>query len=204
MNRKSKMSIFDSVKKWLFKGINVVKGKKEMYVGLGISLTVLGWIMVNNIKNSGPHDRRLRIFTRILGKPKINCGGFGDDVDNGRMNELKNALEEYIENGEDVATQMNIFVDNKEKLNYFVCDKKRYPDFDVNSLVPIYSSTKNVAAILILIAVKNKWLSYNDRIIQYWPEFPTKMQTFITTKDGIEFTDVNEPKYITVADVLRL
>ena len=197
------MSVLDSVKKVLSKGMQTMKDNKEICVALGVSLTILSGIMVNNIKNSAPHDTKLRIFTKIFGKPNINANGNGDDINNTKINEIKSALKEYIKNGEDVATQINIFVDNKEKLNYFVSDKNRYPNYDVNSLHTIFSSTKNIAAILILIAVKNKWLSYNDRIIQYWPEFPTKMQTYITTKDGIEFTDVDEPKYITVADLLR-
>eukprot|EP01084_Bolivina_argentea_P157826 275016_1 len=113
----------------------------------------------------------------------INCpvaksyGTIHDDKNTNSiyLQPLKQLMQQWIRNGYSTGTQLSVFINNKEKLNIFARDDVRYPKLDHNSLFPVFSTTKNFAAMLIGVAVQNKWIkSYNDPVINYWPQFPTK------------------------------
>lgn len=89
--------------------------------------------------------------------------------------QLTNILKSWVEKGFLTGAQVSIFVNNDEIFNFFVANELELPKFDDNSLVPVFSCTKNFAAIMIAIAIKNGWInSYDDKITDYWPEFPTR------------------------------
>ena len=63
------------------------------------------------------------------------------------------------------------------------------PRFDQNSAIPIFSTTKNFAAMLMGVALQNEWIeSYDDEVIKHWPEFPTK-RVIIEFDDWTQFLD---------------
>ena len=199
------MSVFwKEFKKWLFHSFGIIEQNRKVIIIGGGSLCFVCGIILNNIRNSGPHDRKLKLFTGIFGRASIKYGGNGDDYDHETIKSIRNIMNDYVMNGEDIGTQINLFVGNKEKLNYFVVDKNRYPNYNENSLNTIFSCTKNICALLIGVAFKEKWISsYNARMNKYWPEFPTKARKFKISGDDVEFIEMKEPVYVTVADVLR-
>lgn len=51
-----------------------------------------------------------------------------------------------------------------------------------DTLVPVYSTTKGVAALLIGVAVSRGWLRYEARVAEYWPEFAQNGKAEITVR----------------------
>ena len=89
--------------------------------------------------------------------------------------ELQQILSSWIENGYSSAFQLSLFINNEEKLNFYIKNDVKYPKFDDTSIVQIFSSGKTFAAIMINIAIENGWIeSYNNYINKYWPKYPTK------------------------------
>ena len=106
--------------------------------------------------------------------------------ENPHKQELAKLFESWVNNGFSTGAQLSTFVNNDEVLNFYVKDDAKYPNFDEKSIVTIFSCTKNFAATLIAIAIKHGWInSYNDKIVDYWPEFPT-------TRLLLSFEDYND------------
>eukprot|EP01084_Bolivina_argentea_P192915 331081_1 len=188
--------------------LNKLKNKKKVIASAAAFTFFAAWV-INNIKKSGPHNTTSYILSGgVIGSPKLKTGE--RKIDNKQIfNDLKSVLADYIRHGQDIGTQISVFIKNKEQLNYYAVDKNRFPDYNVSSLHTIFSSTKNISALLIAIAVNNKWInSYDDNIHKYWPEFPTKSQFFKVTKDNkgnrkLIFEDCENEKYLTISDILR-
>eukprot|EP01084_Bolivina_argentea_P161006 280312_1 len=168
--------------------------------------TVMSSILLYRIHHGSPH---YFASCTLFGSncPNIRDGG---SVVNGNFINIQNVLKDFVQNGEDTASQISIFINNKCELNYYAVDSNRYPNYNETSLHTIYSSTKNVAAVLIAIAINNSWIkSYDDKIIDYWPQFPTKQQYIHLSRDNktgqeiLQFESIKDEKYITIADVLR-
>jgi CubicO group peptidase (beta-lactamase class C family) len=51
-----------------------------------------------------------------------------------------------------------------------------------DTLVPVYSTTKGVAALLLAVAASRGWLRYEGRVAQYWPEFAQNGKAEITVR----------------------
>lgn len=63
-------------------------------------------------------------------------------------------------------------------------DKKRKaPDFNQDSLLPVFSSGKTVGSVLIAILVDQGLLDYNEPVAKYWPEFANNGKDKILLKD---------------------
>jgi len=56
-------------------------------------------------------------------------------------------------------------------------------DFNGDSLINVFSSTKSVTAIVMGMAYERGWFKYSDKIGQHWPEFATKGKEEITIAD---------------------
>eukprot|EP01084_Bolivina_argentea_P159956 278594_1 len=171
-------------------------------------LSILSSILIYRIHNGAPHH--LTSCTLLaINCPKIKEGGpiYGG---NNKFISLQNTLKSFVETGQDIASQICIYVDNKNELDYFVADSNRFPNYNSSSLTTIFSSTKNIAALLMAVAVDNGWInSYNDKVIDYWHAFPIKSQIVYLNNDNntgeqiYKFEPIKELKYITIADVLR-
>lgn len=186
--------------------LETAKANKEVIAASCAASTVLvAWIL-NNIKRSGPHHRLAYILTRLLSKPCVKSGGSKIDDPDPNLTAIKDTLSDYILNGEDIGTQFSLWIDNKEILNYYAVDENVYPDYNESSLTLIYSSTKNVAAMLTSIAVNNGWIkSYDDEVIEYWPKFPTKARYLYKDKKtgNIAFESISDDKRLHICDILR-
>lgn len=78
--------------------------------------------------------------------------------------------------------------------------------WEESTLVPVYSTTKGVAALVIAIAASQGWLDYDAPVARYWPEFASKGKAAITVRQlvsheaGLVLLDEEIP-YETVRDL---
>ena len=118
-----------------------------------IAVLFLSFI-AHNIRKSGPHHKTAYILTRLFQQPNVKSGG--SKINDPKFNKIKEILKDFIKNGQDVGTQISLYVNHEEKLNYYAVDRNRFPFYNENSLHTIFSSTKNITALLISIAINNK------------------------------------------------
>lgn len=78
--------------------------------------------------------------------------------------------------------------------------------WEEDTLVPVYSTTKGIAAIALAIASSRGWLDYDAKVARYWPEFAQHGKSEITVRQllgheaGLVLLDEELP-YETVADL---
>ena len=202
---KSKMSSY------LRSVLKSVKKNKNGVIATAAGISLLTAFVINNIRKSHPHETTLCVLTGglLLGSPLIKSGETKQSQSksnkNKKLNDIKSVLIDYIKNGQDIGSQISIFIKNKEILNFYAADSNRCINYNDYSLHTIFSSTKNIQALLIGIAINKGWIeSYDDNVIKYWPKFPTKQQFYQVKNEEIIFDEIEkEPKYIKISDVLR-
>lgn len=87
---------------------------------------------------------------------------------------LKQIMQNWVRQGYSEAAQLSVYIKNKERVNLFARDDRKNPKFNQNSIISIFSSSKNFEAFLMALAVQRGWIeSYDDPVVKYWPEFPT-------------------------------
>eukprot|EP01084_Bolivina_argentea_P071092 129284_1 len=156
---------------------------------LGSCVVIIG-IIIGIIHNSPPYlNTECVLF-------KINCPKIKSQIiqqssmqDNNGYDLITKSMKHWIQNGEEIATQINVRIKGKESFSFYATDSlKTNNNFDDKSLCTIFSNTKTFAALLIGIAIDKKWItSYDDSVTKYWRRFPT-----------------NKGKYdLKIADVLR-
>ena len=59
----------------------------------------------------------------------------------------------------------------------------RDPDYGPDSLQNIFSSSKSIVAICVALLVQRGLLSYDDRIVEHWPEFGRHGKENVTVSD---------------------
>ena len=107
--------------------------------------------------------------------PESNIYGLIDKNTNSNVQKLDTIFHSWMNDGFVTSAQASLFVENEEVLNYHIKDLSRRPNFDETSLLPMFSCSKNFAAIMIAVAIDKGWIhSYHDAIADYWEEFPQK------------------------------
>ena len=88
---------------------------------------------------------------------------------------LMQIMRRWVKMGYSTGSQLSVFINNEERVNIFARDDRRYPEFDHNSLLTLWSTTQNFAALSIGMAIQNGWIaSYHDAVADYWPDFPSQ------------------------------
>jgi len=95
---------------------------------------------------------------------------------------VKKIFEDNFKNGEEENSQLCVYVGGKKVIDLYgtaVGDTNYGPD----TLTNMYSSGKSIAAIVVAMLVDQGLLSYDEKIVRYWPEFGNKGKTDITLAD---------------------
>ncbi|KAI3548067.1 beta-lactamase [Colletotrichum filicis] len=90
-----------------------------------------------------------------------------------RFQEVRKQLQDNIDSGEEVGAAIAVNIDGNDVVNLWggYTDKERTQPWTKNTLVTIFSSTKTVLSLAILILVDQKVFSINDKVSKHWPEF---------------------------------
>eukprot|EP01083_Nonionella_stella_P068218 180974_1 len=121
---------------------------------ISVGIVVLS-ILVYTIHNAPPY-LRLECVALSVSCPITQSYGTINDksVDSIHLKHLQQIMQHWIRHGYSTASQLSIFTHDKERLNIFTRDDRKYPNFDRNSLVPVFSTTSNFASLLMGMAVQ--------------------------------------------------
>lgn len=93
--------------------------------------------------------------------------------------ELARNLEERGERGAAVA----VYVEGEKVVDLWGGERNpRHQPWEENTLVPVYSTTKGVTALVVAVAHSRGWLDYDAPVARYWPEFAANGKGAITVR----------------------
>ncbi|KAF5535799.1 beta-lactamase [Fusarium mexicanum] len=82
-------------------------------------------------------------------------------------------LEKYIKSGEEVGASITIDIDGKEVVDIWggYADKERTKPWEKDTIVNVFSCTKTITSLAVLMLVDRGLIDVNERVSHYWPEF---------------------------------
>ena len=81
---------------------------------------------------------------------------------------VKDQFESFFKLGHDADSQLVVYVNDKIVVNLY---GKTDPKFDDKTIIPVYSSGKVMASIVMAFMRELGVLDYKEKISKYWPEF---------------------------------
>ncbi|CAJ0538538.1 Ff.00g065990.m01.CDS01 [Fusarium sp. VM40] len=86
---------------------------------------------------------------------------------------VRSLLERYVESGEELGASITVNIDGKEVVDIWggYKDPSRTQPWEENSIVNVFSCTKTVTSLAILILVDRGLIDVDERVSHYWPEF---------------------------------
>ena len=86
---------------------------------------------------------------------------------------LEEFFQEKISSGEEVGASINININGKDVVDIWAghADEEKTKPWTADTITNVYSSTKTIAAIAILLAHERGLLSVDDPVAKHWPEF---------------------------------
>ncbi|KAF9872495.1 beta-lactamase [Colletotrichum karsti] len=90
-----------------------------------------------------------------------------------RFEGLRTQMQQFIDSGEEVgaAIAVNLNGDNVVDIWGGYANKENNQPWDKDTIVNIFSTTKNVLSLAILILIDRQVLSTTDKVSKFWPEF---------------------------------
>jgi len=120
---------------------------------------------------------------------------------------VRSAFEKNLEERGEAGAAIAVFHRGKKVVDLWGGERNaEHEPWLEDTLVPVYSTTKGVAALLLAIQVSRGRLDYEERVATYWPEFGQNGKTAVTVRQllshqaGLVLVDEEIP-YETVRDL---
>lgn len=118
---------------------------------------------------------------------------------------VKSVMESQIASGEELGASLTVSIDGKEVLDIYggYTDVERTTPWRSDTIVNVWSSTKTLSSLAVLMLISRGQLSAFDKVSKYWPEFAAngkeniEVRHFLSHTSGVAGWD--QP--ITVSDV---
>ncbi|CCF35844.1 beta-lactamase [Colletotrichum higginsianum] len=93
-----------------------------------------------------------------------------------KFEQVRNQLQQFIESGEEIGAAITVNIDGKDVIDLWGghTDVERTRPWDRDTIVTVFSLTKNVLSLAVLILVDRGVLSISDKVAKFWPEFAAK------------------------------
>ncbi|KAL0935643.1 Beta-lactamase domain-containing protein 2-like protein 1 [Colletotrichum truncatum] len=118
-----------------------------------------------------------------------------------RFEEVRTQLQQFIESGEEVGAAITVNLDGKDVVDIWggYADKENNKPWDKDTIVNVFSTTKDVLALAVLILVDRKVFSVTDKVSKYWPEFAAngkeniEIRHILSHTSGVSGWDADRP-----------
>ncbi|KAH7191744.1 beta-lactamase/transpeptidase-like protein [Fusarium flagelliforme] len=90
-----------------------------------------------------------------------------------RFQSVRSLLEKYIESEEELGASITINIDGEEVVYIWAghVDQERRKPWNENTIVNVFSCTKTITSLAVLILIDRGMIDANERVSHYWPEF---------------------------------
>ncbi|OLN85431.1 Beta-lactamase domain-containing protein 2-like protein 1 [Colletotrichum chlorophyti] len=118
-----------------------------------------------------------------------------------RFEEVRTQLRDFIASGEEVGAAIAVNLDGMDVVDLWggFVDKEHSLPWSKDTIVTIFSSTKTVLSLAVLILVDRKVLSINDKVSKFWPEFAAngkeniEIRHVLSHTSGVSGWDAGKP-----------
>ncbi|KAL1846983.1 hypothetical protein Daus18300_014087 [Diaporthe australafricana] len=82
-------------------------------------------------------------------------------------------LQQFLESGQEVGASLTVNIDGKDVVNLWggYASEERNRPWNEDTIVNVYSTTKTISALAVLLLINDGQLSPYDKVSKYWPEF---------------------------------
>lgn len=82
-------------------------------------------------------------------------------------------FKEFLESGQEVGASLTVTIDGKDVVNLWggFASSERTRPWNEDTIVNVYSTTKTISALAVLLLINEGQLSPYDKVSKYWPEF---------------------------------
>lgn len=110
---------------------------------------------------------------------------------------VKASLQKHIDDGEELGAGIVVNVDGKNVVDLWggYADEARTKPWEKDTIVNIWSSTKNISALAVLMCHDRGLLDVNENVAKYWPEFAAngkenvKVRNILSHSSGLSAWD---------------
>ncbi|GKT42887.1 beta-lactamase domain-containing protein 2 [Colletotrichum spaethianum] len=90
-----------------------------------------------------------------------------------RFEQVRTQFQQFIDSGEEIGAAVTVNIDGEDVVDLWggFTDKERTQPWDRDTIVTIFSMTKNILSLAMLILVDRGVLSITDKVSKFWPEF---------------------------------
>lgn len=90
-----------------------------------------------------------------------------------KFGEVPSLLERYIESGDELGASITINIDGEEVVDIWggYKDKEKTKPWEEDTIVNVFSCTKTVTSLAVLMLVDRGLIDLNERVSHYWPGF---------------------------------
>ncbi|EXJ66616.1 beta-lactamase [Cladophialophora psammophila CBS 110553] len=87
--------------------------------------------------------------------------------------EVQDLLQKYIDSGEELGASIAVNLDGKDVVDIWggYADQDRKRPWEKDTITNLFSTTKTIAALAVLLLVDRGVLRVNDKVSKYWPDF---------------------------------
>ncbi|KAL3306676.1 beta-lactamase [Colletotrichum asianum] len=107
-----------------------------------------------------------------------------------KFERVRAKFQEFVESGEELGASLTVTIDGKDVVNIWggFADAARTRPWEENTIVNVWSSTKTISALAILLLINDGQLSPNDKVSKYWPEFAVNGKEDVLVRHLISHT----------------
>ncbi len=89
----------------------------------------------------------------------------------------------------EIGAACTIYLEGKKVVDLWggYRDKNKTLPWSKDTIVPVFSTTKGLAAIAVALAHSRGLLDYNEKVCTYWPEFAQNGKEHITVKQLLDY-----------------
>lgn len=118
-----------------------------------------------------------------------------------KFEDVRTQLQQFVESGEELGAAITVNLDGKDVVDLWggYTDQEHNKPWDKDTIVTIFSSTKTVLSLAILMLVDRKVLSINDKVSKFWPEFAAngkeniEIRHILSHTSGVSGWDADRP-----------
>ncbi|KAF6808453.1 beta-lactamase [Colletotrichum plurivorum] len=103
---------------------------------------------------------------------------------------VRDKFDELLKSGEELGASFAVTIDGKDVINLWggFADPERSRPWTEDTIVNVYSTTKTVCALAILVLIDEGRLSPDDKVAKHWPEFAANGKQDIEVRHLISHT----------------
>ncbi|KAJ0142066.1 Beta-lactamase domain-containing protein 2, partial [Colletotrichum tanaceti] len=103
---------------------------------------------------------------------------------------VRDRFQQLLESGQELGASLTVTIDGEEAVNLWGghADAARTRPWNEDTIVNVFSTTKTIAALAVLLLIDDGQLDPDDKVAEYWPEFAANGKADIRVRHLLSHT----------------